>query len=242
MHIPPAAFLAVNPDGAARRHRAGPRAGRDEERGRKMPGVGKGQGQGTGEAEREAPRLPRGPASRTAPPPRALCPPAAPSPLSEGRGPAPRLGLAPGAVPAPQGTSGGSLARTSLPRVVAAPTELPSASRRGWREKHQQRMSMCCVHRAIPACKAAAYVALSIESRCELLYVYLMFATGEEHVRLVTMAQLIEAARQKHSMSTPAFSCIIYNFITSIQEWTHTIGDIRTIQNQNTGLKVDLSS
>lgn len=53
-------------------------------------------------------------------------------------------------------------------------------------------MSMCCVHRAIPACKAAAYVALSIESRCELLYVYLMFATGEEHVRLVTMAQLIE--------------------------------------------------
>lgn len=99
-----------------------------------MPGVGKGQGQGTGEAEREAPRLPRGPASRTAPPPRALCPPAAPSPLSEGRGPAPRLGLAPGAVPAPQGTSGGSLARTSLPRVVAAPTELPSASRRGWRE------------------------------------------------------------------------------------------------------------
>lgn len=137
MHIPPAAFLAVNPDGAARRDRAGPRAGRDEERGRKMPGVGKGQGQGTGEAEREAPRLPSGPASRTAPPPRALCPPAAPSPLSEGRGPAPRLGLAPGAVPAPQGTSGGSLARTSLPRVVAAPTELPSPplpSRRGWRE------------------------------------------------------------------------------------------------------------
>lgn len=131
MHIPPAAFLAVNPDGAARRHRAGPRAGRDEERGRKMPGVGKGQGQGTGEAEREAPRLPHGPASRTAPPPRALCPPAAPSPLSEGRGPAPRLGLAPGAVPAPQGTSGGSLARTSLPRVVAAPTELPSALARG---------------------------------------------------------------------------------------------------------------